>query len=67
MAFTIVYDACILFPISLRDLFIRLGQTGLYSAKWTEQILDEWLRAVTRTYGYPAHFPSKDDLQRRHS
>jgi predicted nucleic acid-binding protein len=50
MAFTVVYDACILFPVALRDLFVRLGQTGLYSAKWTEQILEEWLQAVTRTY-----------------
>ena len=50
MAFTVVYDACILFPVALRDLFIRLGQTGLFRAKWTEQILDEWQKAVVVRY-----------------
>src|SRR5882724_9556846 len=46
MAFTAVYDACVLYPISLRDLFIRLGQTGLFRAKWTERILDEFAEAL---------------------
>jgi len=46
MPFTAVYDACILYPVSLRDLFVRLGQTGLFRAKWTEQILDEFVAAL---------------------
>lgn len=50
MAFTVVYDACILFPVSLRDLFIRLGQTGLFRPKWSERILQEFAEAVRREY-----------------
>jgi len=46
MAFTAVYDACVLYPVSLRDLFVRLGQTGLFRAKWTERILDEFVGAL---------------------
>jgi PIN domain-containing protein len=46
MAFTAVYDACVLYPVSLRDLFIRLGQTGLFRAKWTERIIDEFVDAL---------------------
>jgi predicted nucleic acid-binding protein len=46
MAFTAVYDACVLYPVSLRDLFVRLGQTGLFRAKWTERILDEFIEAL---------------------
>src|SRR5690348_8325539 len=46
MAFTAVYDACVLYPVSLRDLFVRLGQTGLFRAKWTERILDEFVEAL---------------------
>lgn len=41
MAFVVVYDANVLYPSTLRDLLIRIAQTGLVQAKWTEQILDE--------------------------
>ena len=43
-----VYDANILYPAPLRDLFIRLAQTGLVRAKWTEEIHNEWIRSVLR-------------------
>ena len=43
-----VYDANILYPAPLRDLFIRLAQAGLVRAKWTEQIHDEWIRSVLK-------------------
>lgn len=36
-----VYDACVLYPSTLRDLLIRLTHTALVQAKWTERILDE--------------------------
>jgi predicted nucleic acid-binding protein len=46
MAFIAIYDANVLYPGSLRDLLIRLGQTGLFQAKWTHQILDEMIDAI---------------------
>ncbi len=48
MSFTALYDACVLYPQSLRDLLIRLGQTGLFRARWTEKILDEAIAAIVR-------------------
>ena len=45
---TAVYDANILYPAPLRDLFIRLAQTGLVQARWTETIHDEWFRNVLK-------------------
>jgi predicted nucleic acid-binding protein len=45
---TAVYDANILYPASLRDLFIRLAHAGLVRAKWTEAIHDEWIRNVLK-------------------
>ena len=48
MAFVAIYDASVLYPASLRDLLIRLAQTGLFQAKWTDRILDEMIGAVTR-------------------
>lgn len=41
MAFIVVYDANVLYPSTLRDLLIRIGQAGLVQAKWTDEILDE--------------------------
>lgn len=36
-----VYDACVLYPNTLRDLLIRIAQSGIVQVKWTDQILDE--------------------------
>jgi predicted nucleic acid-binding protein len=41
-----VYDANVLYPAPLRDLFIRLAHAGLVRARWTETIHDEWIRNV---------------------
>lgn len=43
---TAVYDANVLYPAPLRDLFVRLAQAGLVRAKWTDTIHDEWTRNV---------------------
>ena len=48
MAFTVVYDACVLYPAPLRDFLIRLARTGLFRAKWTDDILDECFNAIVR-------------------
>ena len=45
---TAVYDANVLYPAPLRDLFIRLAQAGLVRARWTEAIHDEWVRNVLK-------------------
>ena len=39
-----VLDACVLYPAALRDLFVRLGKSGLFQAKWTDEIHEEWIR-----------------------
>ena len=46
MAFTVVYDANVLYPAPLRDLLIRLAMTGLFRARWTDDILDEVFRNI---------------------
>jgi len=48
LAFGATYDACVLYPASLRDLLVRLGKTGLFRARWTDQILDEMVSAILR-------------------
>lgn len=46
--FTVIYDACVLYPAPLRDLLMRLALTDLYRARWTDLIHDEWIRNVLR-------------------
>ncbi len=46
--FTVIYDACVLYPAPLRDLLMRLTLTDLFKAYWTDQIHEEWIRAVLR-------------------
>ncbi len=45
---TAIYDANILYPAPLRDLFIRLAHHGLVRARWTETIHDEWMHNVLK-------------------
>jgi predicted nucleic acid-binding protein len=42
--FTVLYDACVLYPAPLRDFLVRLAQTGAFRAKWTQHIHEEWIR-----------------------
>lgn len=46
MAFVVIYDACVLYPAPLRDLLIRVANTGLVRARWSETILDECFRSI---------------------
>ncbi|MCL1489653.1 MAG: PIN domain-containing protein [Pseudanabaena sp. Salubria-1] len=42
--FTVIYDACVLYPNYLRDILIQLAIADLFRAKWTNLIHDEWIR-----------------------
>lgn len=44
MAFVALYDACVLYPAPLRDLLIQLAGTGMFRARWTDRIHEEWIR-----------------------
>ena len=35
-------DANVLFPFRKRDILLRFHHAGLFRARWTERILDEW-------------------------
>ncbi|WP_239087014.1 PIN domain-containing protein [Catellatospora methionotrophica] len=45
---TVIYDANVLYPNTLRDLLIRLARAGVVRARWTDQILDEVTEALRR-------------------
>lgn len=48
MPFVVLYDACVLYPAPLRDLLLRLANTGIVRARWSEAILDECFRNILK-------------------
>lgn len=50
-SYTAIFDANVLYSARLRDLLLSLAGTGLFRARWTTMIHDEWIRAL-RAKGY---------------
>lgn len=48
--FTVLYDACVLYPAPLRSLLMYLAITDLFRARWTDAIHEEWMRNVQKDY-----------------
>lgn len=46
MPFVVLYDANVLWGDIQRDLLIRVAQSGLVQAKWSDQILDETFKSI---------------------
>lgn len=42
--FVVLLDANVLFPFRKRDILLRFYHAGLYRARWSSQILEEWTR-----------------------
>jgi len=41
-------DASVIYPASLRDLLMRLTMAGLFQARWSSRVHEEWIGAVLR-------------------
>lgn len=39
-----ICDACVLYPFHLRNILVQVSVDGLYEARWTDAIHDEWMR-----------------------
>ena len=42
--FVILLDANVLYPFQVRDAILRFAEAGLFRARWSQQIIDEWTR-----------------------
>lgn len=42
--YTALFDACVLYPQTLRDVLISMARTDLFRARWSADINDEWSR-----------------------
>jgi len=46
--FTVVFDACVLYPAPLRDMLMWLGLSGRFRPRWSADIHMEWKRNLLR-------------------
>ena len=46
--YTAILDACVLYPATLRDLLLSLARDGLFHARWSDRIQDEWVRSLLK-------------------
>lgn len=44
--YTALLDACVLYPIAMADSLMSLATAGLFAAKWSSHIEDEWITAL---------------------
>ena len=58
----VVLDANVLFPFRTRDILLRFHHAGLFQARWTARILDEWTRSLL---GWKPHLERSVRSQRR--
>ncbi len=49
MAFAVVLDTCVLYPMHLRDSLLRIAERGLYQAYWSDDILAELRRSLAES------------------
>lgn len=42
--YTVVFDACVMYPAPLRSLLMYLALSGQFRARWTDDIHQEWMR-----------------------
>jgi hypothetical protein len=43
-----IIDACVLYAAPVRDLVVRLAQAGLFQARWSDEIHEEWIRNLLK-------------------
>jgi predicted nucleic acid-binding protein len=46
--YTAILDACVLYPVTIANILMELAWQGLYAAKWTKEIDQEWVNALKR-------------------
>ncbi|MBZ0130214.1 MAG: PIN domain-containing protein [Rhodobacteraceae bacterium] len=44
--FVVILDANVLYPFRTRDVLFSFAQAGLFRARFTDEILDEWTRSL---------------------
>ncbi len=60
--FTVVLDACTLFPMLPRDVLLTLASHEFFSPKWSPRIREEWTRNLSARM---REFSTDNDVAKR--
>jgi predicted nucleic acid-binding protein len=61
--YTALLDANVLYSVAISDALMEVAATGIYAAKWTQAIDDEWVRNLAKNKNRPeAAFHVRRDL-----
>lgn len=63
--FTVVLDACVLYPAPVRDILLSLADVGLFKPKWTDQIQDEWIKNLLKNSLIISGFSKEEPTSKR--
>lgn len=44
----LLLDACVLYPTVMREVLLGAARVGFYEPRWSERILEEWVRAARK-------------------
>jgi hypothetical protein len=44
----VMIDACVLYPTVMREVILGCAHRGLFEARWSPRILEEWARAAAK-------------------
>ncbi len=44
----VFFDACVLYPAALRSLLMYMAADGLFLARWSNPVHEEWMRALLK-------------------
>ncbi len=47
-AFIVFYDANVLYPAELRNFLMHLAMTGMFRAKWSADVHEEWISSLLK-------------------
>lgn len=55
--FSVILDACVLYPAPIRDFLLSLAAEGLFKPHWSNKIQEEWVRNLLK---------NREDLTAKH-
>ena len=47
--YTVLLDANVLYSVAISDALMEVAATGIYAAKWSKAIDDEWIRNLAKS------------------
>ncbi len=61
--YTVLLDANVLYSVAISDALMEVAATGIYAAKWSKAIDDEWVRNLAKNRNRPeSDFHPRRDL-----